>query len=87
MKILEDGSIEGQTFSGEKYKGEYPSPKYGIETYKEFYERCQVLKKQGFHLGDLSWDDWHTYLYGCPEGGGQYVQNFIIGKVPKNEWV
>jgi len=87
MKILNDGSIEGQTFSGENYKGEYPRPKEGEETYKEFYERCEACKKQGFHLGDLSWDDWDTYLLGCPGGGGQYVQNYTIGKVPEHAWV
>ncbi len=54
MNIREDGSIEGQTFSGENYKGEFPTPRDG-ETYREFYNRCQVAKEQGFHLGDLSW--------------------------------
>lgn len=58
MKILSDGSVAGQTFSGDKYKGEYPRPKEGEETYKQFYERCESCKKQGFHLGDLSWSDW-----------------------------
>jgi hypothetical protein len=87
MKILADGSVEGKTFSGDKYKGDYPTPNYGEETYSDFYKRVQECKKKGFHLGDLDWDDWQTYLYGTPEGGGQYVQNFIIGEVPKNEWV
>lgn len=87
MKILEDGSIEGQTFSGSKYKGEYPSPNEGYETYKEYYERCEECRKHGFHLGDLSWSHWQDYLYGCPQGGGQYVQNCIIGNVSDNEWV
>lgn len=63
MKILEDGSVESQTFSGPNYKGEYPSPKEGEETYEEYYERCQVLKDQGFHLGDLSWSDWQYYCW------------------------
>lgn len=87
MKILEDGSVEGQTFSGDKYKGEYPEPMEGRETYKQFYERCQKSKKQGFHLGDLSWCDWQDYLYGSPGGGGQYIQNEIIGEVPDDCWV
>lgn len=86
-KILADGSVEGQTFSGDKYKGEYPSPKEGEETYKEYYERCEACRKKGFHLGDLSWSDWQDYLYGCPGGGGQYVQNYTIGNVPENAWV
>lgn len=87
MKILPDGSVEGQTFSGKKYKGEYPSPKEGKETYKEFYDRCEDCKKKGFHLGDLSWGDWQDYLYGCPAGGGQYVQHYTIGNVPEHAWV
>lgn len=86
-KILPDGSVEGQTFSGEKYKGEYPSPKDGEETYEEFYNRVQECKKNGFHLGDLSWGDWDTYLMGGPGGGGQYVSNYTIGNVPEHAWV
>jgi hypothetical protein len=85
--INADGSIQGETFSGEKYKGEYPSPKYGKETYEQFYRRVEELSKQGFHKGDLSWGDWRTYLYGCPGGGGQYVQHCIIGNVRDDEWV
>ena len=53
-----------------KYKGEFPTPKEGEETYREFYERCEACKKDGFHLGDLSQSDWETYLYGCLGGGG-----------------
>lgn len=87
MKILPDGSVEGQTFSGHKYKGEYPTPKEGEETYKQFYERVEKCKKEGFHLGDLSWSNWHTYCLGCPQGGGQYVQDYIIGEVPENVWI
>ena len=56
-------------------------------TYNQFYQRCEICKQQGFHLGDLSWDDWQTYLYGTPQGGGQYIQNYIIGHVPDNEWI
>lgn len=78
MKILSDGSIEGQTFSGTKYKGKYPSPKEDEEIYREYYERVQMCKKKGFHLDDLSWDDWHTYCLGGPGGGGQYVSNYTI---------
>lgn len=87
MKILADESVEGKTFSGDKYKGEYPNPKEGKETYKEYYERCEACKKQGFNLGDLSWSDWYDYLYGSHGGGGQYVQNHIIGNVPDHAWV
>jgi hypothetical protein len=87
MKILSDGSVEGQTFSGENYKGKYPSPKDGEETYSEYYERVEKCKEKGFHLGDLSWNDWHTYCLGGPGGGGQYVQSYTIGKVPEHAWV
>lgn len=87
IKILPDGSMEGRTFSGDKYKGEYPSPKDGEETYEEYYQRVELCKKKGFHLGDLTWDDWGTYCLGCPGGGGQYVQSYTIGKVPEHAWV
>jgi hypothetical protein len=63
MKINEDGSIQGQTFSGDNYKGEYPEPRKG-ETYSEYRKRVQQLKKEGFHLGDLSWSDYETYCMG-----------------------
>jgi len=64
-KILEDGSVEGKTFSGDKYTDEFPTPLYG-DTYEDFYERCEKAKEKGFHLGDLSWGDWHTYCLGHP---------------------
>lgn len=63
MKILEDGSVEGKTFSGDKYKGEYPRPKNG-ETYAKYRERVNECKSQGFDLGDLGWSDWTTYCMG-----------------------
>jgi len=87
MNILSDGSVEGQKFSGKNYKGEYPYPKSGKETYKEFYDRVQECKNLGFHLGDLSWSDWELYCLGSPGGGGQYVQNYTIGQVPEYQWV
>lgn len=77
MKILEDGSVEGQTFSGDKYKGEYPSPKDGEETYREYAKRVDECKKNGFHLGDLTWSDWTTYCRGC-SGHDDYMQDDII---------
>lgn len=86
-KILSDGSVQGETFSGKKYKGSYPSPKEGEETYEEYSNRVDSLKKQGFHLGDLTWDDWHTYCLGSSGGGGQYVSHYVIGRVPDDRWV
>ena len=86
-KILADGSVEGETFSGKNYKGEYPSPKDGEETYEEYYNRVRKCVDNGFHLGDLSWSDWDTYCMGSPGGGGQYVHNYIIGEVPDYVWV
>lgn len=67
MKILDDGSMEGTTFS-EHFNGkqfEYPHPDDN-ETFIEYKERVDKLKEQGFHLGDLSWGDWHIY---CAAGG------------------
>lgn len=66
-KILEDGSIEGETFSGDKYTGEYPSPQKG-ETYAQYRAKVDEAKQQGFHPGDLSQSDWQTYCM----GSGQY---------------
>lgn len=63
MKILNDGSVDGQTFSGQKYTGEYPRPKKG-QTYAEYRARVDVAKAQGFNLGDLGWSDWTLYCYG-----------------------
>jgi hypothetical protein len=63
MKINEDGSVEGQTFSGEDYKGGYPYPKEG-ETYRGYHNRVRECKSKGFHLGDLSWGDYQTYCMG-----------------------
>ena len=63
MKINEDGSVEGQTFSGEDYKGGYPHPKEG-ETYGDYHERVKKYRTNGFHLGDLSWGDYQTYCMG-----------------------
>lgn len=87
IELNDDGSMVGKTFSGDKYKGDYPSPKDGKETYQEYYQRVEKLRAEGFHLGDLRWNDWQTYLYGCPGGGGQYVQYEIIGRVPNDSWV
>lgn len=86
MKILKDGSVEGKTFSGEKYTGEFPTPRDG-ETYREFYQRCEKAKESGFHLGDLSWGNWHNYCLGSPEGGGQCVRDYVIGEVPEDRWI
>jgi hypothetical protein len=75
--ILPDGSIKGKTFSGENYKAGYPTPLYGKETYEQYYARVEKLKKEGFHLGDLTWGDWDIYCKGYP-GNEYYVQNEII---------
>jgi hypothetical protein len=87
LNILPDGSVEGQTFSGEKYRGEYPHPLENKETYKEFYNRVEECKSKGFHLGDLNWNDWYSYCLGSPAGGGQSVSNYKIGTVPNNRWI
>ena len=88
MELNNDGSMVGRTFSGEDYKGGYPSPEEGKETYEQYYERVQKLsKEEGFHKGDLSWSHYYIWCYGSPGGGGQYVQNHIIGRVPDYDWV
>lgn len=41
------GAVQGETFSGDKYKGEYPSPRCGKETYEQYYNRVQECSNQG----------------------------------------
>jgi len=73
--LNEDGSRKDRTFT--EVEGiEYPHPKIGIETYKEYFDRVKVLKEKGFHLGDLSQND---YVYYCDGGGCTSVdENTII---------
>ena len=87
IEINSDGSMKGRSFSGTDYKGERPTPKHGKETYEEFYKRVQKAKENGYHLGDLSWGDYHIYCLGSPGGGGQYVSHYIIGEEPDDCWV
>mgnify|MGYP000087664320 CR=1 FL=1 len=77
MIINPDGSIEGQTFSGPDYKGDYPTPRYGQETYREYHQRVKNLKEEGFHLGDLTWNHWRDYCYGSPYNDA-YMQDETI---------
>lgn len=61
-EILPDGSIKEESFS-KNYKGEYPSPnKY--ETYRQYRARVNKCVEKGFHLGDLSWQDWGFFCMG-----------------------
>lgn len=75
--INPDGSINGKTFSGPNYSGEFPHPKYNQETYSQFFQRVENLKQNGFHLGDLSWTEWDIYCKGSPYNEN-YLQNEII---------
>lgn len=61
--ILQDGSVEGETFSGPKYKGGYPHVNQN-ESAEAYRARVSKLRKKGFHLGDLSWGDWAYYCEG-----------------------
>lgn len=66
MKINNDGSVEGQTFSGEKYTYGYPHPK-SDESPEEYQERVDTeYRPKGFSLGDLSWPYWHYYCGNHP---------------------
>ena len=76
-KILSDGSVEGETFSGNNYKGGYPYPKSG-ETYRNYRERVDKLVKEGFDLGDLSWSDWGKYCMGS--GSYEGVDSYDVIK-------
>jgi hypothetical protein len=57
MKILPDGSVEGQTFSGDRYKGEYPRPKIGKKLISSFTKELTNAKKKDFileiYLGEI----------------------------------
>lgn len=77
MKILPDGSVEGQTFSGENYKDEYPNPKNGKETFRQYRERVNQCVRQGFDLGDLGWDDWTRYCMGSGNYEGVDSDNIM----------
>jgi hypothetical protein len=63
-EIREDGSVVGETFSPKTYTGGYPVP-CKDDTYKSYRERVNKVKKEGFHLGDLSWEDWRAYCIGA----------------------
>lgn len=65
-KINDDGLPEGG-FSENK-NIPYPRPLYGKETYAQYRSRVNELVKQGFRLGDLSWEDYICYC----KGSGQY---------------
>lgn len=66
MHIDDQGAPESG-FS--KVKLPYPTPLYGKETYAKYHERVNKLRDEGFHLGDLSWNDWGIYC----KGSGQYA--------------
>lgn len=68
MEINKDGSMVGNTFSGDKFKGEYPTPKIGSESFFSYRERVNLLRDKGFRLGDLSWSHYEMYC----KGSGQY---------------
>jgi hypothetical protein len=77
MMINEDGNIPGG-FS--KIKLPYPSPHRHKETYAEYRERVNKLADQGFHLGDLSWDDYQTYCMGSGYYEGANSEAIIGGR-------
>ncbi|MES2224557.1 MAG: hypothetical protein V4478_01055 [Patescibacteria group bacterium] len=63
-----DGSYKDRTFT--TVEGiEYPAPNIGTETYGQYYQRVRELKEKGFHLGDLSQDDYVRYCDGQGHNG------------------
>jgi hypothetical protein len=78
IELNDDGSMVGRTFSGPEYEHGYPSPNYGVETYREYRKRVQDdYVTKGFHLGDLSWDDWDTYCKGSGTFEGADADDII----------
>lgn len=51
------------------YTGLYPAP-LETETYANYRKRVDNCKREGFHLGDLDWDDWRYYCMGSGEYNG-----------------
>ena len=70
-------SVENQTFSSKEYVGGYPSPIKG-ETYREYRERINKLVTKGFHLGDLSFNDWGYYCMGSGFYEGVDCEDIIL---------
>jgi len=65
--LSEDGSkydANGKYIPYTKADVEHPGSRKTNETYKQYRERVDKAKELGFHLGDLSWSDWHTYCKG-----------------------
>jgi len=72
LEINDDGSLKGTSFSEtfNNVKVEYPSPKDG-ETYERYRLRVdKLVESEGFHLGDLGWDDWQLYCMGSGNYAG-----------------
>lgn len=67
MKILDDGSVEGQRFT----KNDTPYPSSSGLSSEEYYKKVNEAVEKGFHKGDLSWSDWHFYC----RGSGSWVDS------------
>jgi hypothetical protein len=79
IELNDDGSMVGRTFSGPEYEHGYPSPKYGEETYREYRKRVDTeFVSNGFHLGDLSDDDWTNYCKGSGMYEGVRADNIMV---------
>lgn len=46
---------------------EHPGSRKSGETKGKYRERVDQAKAKGFHLGDLSWSQWHDYCDGYGE--------------------
>jgi len=45
---------------------EHPGSRRTEETKQEYHARVKQAVEKGFHLGDLSWPQWHEYCEGSP---------------------
>lgn len=75
IELNPDGSMIGTTFTRESSGKHIPSPHPNSgESYRQYRKRVDELVKEGFHLGDLSFSNWHNYCV----GGGQTGEDLDI---------
>lgn len=80
-KIEEDGSVSGDLFhfSGQNYKGGYPYPRHGEESFAQYRGRVQTdFEAKGFNVGDLIHQHWKYYCKGSGRFEGVNADQIIF---------